>query len=82
MFQKIGGVTVDVEDHVTATEPNGCIRMHCTIIEEFRESHCADLCAVHLGDSKCAEGDQHHVVDCKGIIQKSAHDLLNSCNAG
>ena len=79
---QVGGITVDVEGHVTGCVAEVCIGMCCGVVEESSEGNGSGIGAAGLGCSKGAEGDEHGGVDCTCVEEEGADDLLEALDAG
>ena len=76
-LQKIGGVTVEMEDHVTVQIADGCARMGSGVVEEPEDLIVGLLGGLGLLGGDRAEGGKHGQVEGYGILQQVTDDLLD-----
>jgi hypothetical protein len=77
-FGQIGSVDVNVKDHVTGVDSDGCVRVSGGVVEELMGGASGLFGGVGLGGGDGAEGSAHGGVDGTGVIQEDAHDLLDA----
>ena len=75
---KVGGVGVDVEDHVAGDESDDGIGMGCAVVEELRESCHGSLGAVGLLGGKRADGGEEGRIDGSGVEEEGSEDFLHA----
>ena len=75
-FREIRGVTVDVQNHATSVVSDFGIRMGCAVVEEMYECCNGVSGAFCLCCGKGVESVEHGCIDCPGIEEEFADDLL------
>ncbi len=77
-LRKIGGIAFNMEDHAASVVvAEDGIWMGGGVVEELGECLGSGFSALGLGRSEGTEGDKHRGVDCSGIVEKCADDLLD-----
>ena len=66
-FGAVGGITVDVEDHVAGSITDGSIGMSGSIVEEVGSGISSSFGANGLGRGQSTQGWEHGIVDGTGI---------------
>jgi hypothetical protein len=67
-FQKIGGIQVDIQDHVGSVELDLCIQVSRQVIQQLGASRHCFFHHLYLFDCDGTEGHQHRHIDCPHII--------------
>ena len=68
-FGKVGGVTVEVQDHVTGNVSDGSVRVGHSIIEEPNGCVMGCLRCFQLLGSNDAGGNEHGRVDSDSVVE-------------
>ena len=77
---EVGGVTVDVQDHVAGRVANGRVRVRGSIIEQPQGLVIYFVGDLGLGCCDGAEGDEHGDNDGNRILDEIPNDLLNKAD--
>ena len=76
-FREVGGVSVDVEDHVAICVADGCVQMGGSIVQEPEDFDVGVVGGFGLMGGDGFKCDKHRQIDSNGIIQKGANYLLD-----
>ena len=76
-LRKVGGVTVDVQDHVAGVVADGRVWMRGGVIDQPKDGAVGVLGGFGLLGCEGAKSDLHGWVDGNGIIQEGTDDLLD-----
>ena len=80
-FIEIGGIAMDVEDHVRSTEANGGIGVSGTVVKEVCNRKVGVLGGTCLFVGNGAERHKDGDIDTAGIVEDGSDDLLNAGDA-
>lgn len=80
-FVEIGGIAVDVKDHVGGTESDFGVGVGGTVVEELVDGEIGVFCGFCLFVGNGAEGHQEGDVHTAGVVEDGANDLLDSSDA-
>ena len=75
---EVGGVAVDMKNHVAGVETKGGIRMGGGVVQELGDGDGGGFGAVVLLGGKGAKGDEHGAVDGPGVVEEGADDFLEA----
>jgi len=78
---KVGGIALDVQDHVAGMVTEDSIGVSGSIVEEPGGSFGSCLSASGLGGCKGAEGDKHGRINGTGIVEQDTDDFLETFDA-
>ena len=81
-FGEIGGVAVEVKDHVAGEIANLGVRVGVRVVEEVGDLAHGVFCGFGLGRGDGAEGNEHGEVDGDGVVKEGADDGLDVAGAG
>ena len=81
-FIEVGGIAMDVEDHVGCSEANGGIWVSGTVVEELCNRKVGALGGTRLFVGNGAEGHEDGDINTAGIVEDGADNLLDTSDTG
>jgi hypothetical protein len=75
---EIGGVAVDMKNHVAGMKSKGGVGMGGGVVEELCDSDGGGFGTIVLLGGEGTKGDEHGAVNCPCIVEKGAYHLLQT----